>query len=308
MTDLVSAIIPTYNYGRFVGRAIQSVLSQTHPAMECIVVDDGSTDETRQVLARYAERIVMIRQDRRGVSSARNRAIAAARGEFVALLDGDDWWKPRKIETQLALLRSRPDLGCVGCGFEHVYPDGRIDRFPGRANVFSRPETLRRVARRTYWVGGSGSGALIRRSVLDRLGGFDELLAAAEDWDMWVRLAADSTIDNVSEVLVSISRHGTGVFRDARLMETNQWKVYRKLTRERAGVLNVWDRRRLRAAILADAARESRGSNEALVYYIRSLGAWPFSHKPARALAALAARRLFMRGRAASRGLRWSQS
>jgi glycosyltransferase involved in cell wall biosynthesis len=302
MTPLVSAVIPCFNYGRFVARAIESVLGQTYTNIECIVVDDGSSDDTCDVLRRFSGRIHAISQPHHGVSLARNAAIAVARGEFIAFLDGDDYWHPGKIEQQLGLLTSRPELGCVGCGLEHVYPDGRVEPIAGKVNREDPRNTHRNIALRRFWVGGSGSGGVVRRAVLDRVGLFDETLVAAEDWDMWLRIAAETGIDNVETQLVSINRHGTGVFRNARLMETNQWKVYQKIVDRWPALLSTADKRRLKALILADAARESPVRGDAVTYYLRSLKEWPFSYPRTRAAAILTVRSLqaAVQGRGAS--------
>jgi glycosyltransferase involved in cell wall biosynthesis len=290
MKPLVSAVVPTYNYARFIGRAVESALTQTYSPMECIVVDDGSEDDTPQQLLRFGERIRVIRKAHKGVSSARNAALAVARGEFIAFLDGDDCWHPTKVDRQLELLARRPDVGFVGCGLEHVYPDGTVERITGRSNPYDRRQTLRLIASRRFWPGGSGSGVFVRRSVLDVAGRFDENLVAAEDWDMWLRIAAITDVDNVPDVLVSIHRHGTGVFRDSKLMETNQWKVYRKAITAWPDILTITDRRRMRALILADAAREAGAGSQALRRYLLSLKEWPFNYRRARAAAALTVR------------------
>jgi glycosyltransferase involved in cell wall biosynthesis len=291
--DLVSAVIPAYNYARFVAGAITSVLEQTYPALECIVVDDGSTDETRAVLETFGDRIRVVYQENRGLSAARNTGIAAARGRYIAFLDADDRWRPGKVERQVRWLQSHPDVGCLGCGREHVESDGSRVTFPGQANTRSREDTLRAIAVRKFWVGGSGSGALVRADVLSRVGNFDESLSAAEDWDMWLRFAAATGIDNVPDVLTSISRHGTGVFRNVDRMERNAWTVYEKAVKEWPAILGPSDRRQIRALILADAAGESLASGQrrrSLSYLWRALREWPFHARRWRTTAAVAVR------------------
>src|SRR5437016_10401011 len=101
---LISAVIPSYNYGHFITDAIESALGQTYPHVEIIVVDDGSTDDTREQLAPYSERVCYIHQENGGLSAARNTGIRAAKGEWIALLDADDVWHPRKLELQMNCL------------------------------------------------------------------------------------------------------------------------------------------------------------------------------------------------------------
>ena len=111
-TPLVTVIMPTYNYGRYVADAIQSIQAQTFGDFEIVVVDDGSTDDTPAVLARLAEpRLRVIRQERAGTASSRNRGLEAARGEFITWLDADDLWKPTFLERHLAVLEAEPEVG-----------------------------------------------------------------------------------------------------------------------------------------------------------------------------------------------------
>ncbi|MBI5070619.1 MAG: glycosyltransferase [Deltaproteobacteria bacterium] len=279
MEPLVSAVIPTYNYGHFVARAVESVLAQTYHPLECVVVDDGSTDDTPSVLGPYQDRIRVIRQANRGLSAARNAGIAAARGPLLALLDADDAWKPEKIARQVALLAQDPEVGAVGCGVELADAAGNRRTVPVRTIPEAHPARLRSVALREAWVEGSGSGALIPRRVLDEVGPFDEGLRAAEDWDMWLRIAARYRIRNVPETLVTISRHGTGTFRNAEKMQSAQLAVYGSAVARWPVELDAITRRRMRALILADAGGELAAAGHvgpALSRYLASLGTWPF--------------------------------
>ena len=283
MQPLVSAVIPTYNYGRYLSRAVDSVLGQTHAPIECIVVDDGSTDDTLSVLARYRDRIRVITQLNSGAPAAKNTGIRTATGDFIALLDADDWWEPQKIERQLRVFGQNPGLGAVGCGVRQVDRLGRellLEIRPQPVSQWQR--NLRAIATRNLWVGGSQSGILARKTVFDEIGPFDESLGAAEDWDMWMRLVARYSIYNLGDILVNIERHGAGVFRNARRAEENQWRVYRKAVAEWPDVLDARTRRRMRALIFADAGGELLSAGEiplALTKYVESLRQWPFHAK-----------------------------
>jgi glycosyltransferase involved in cell wall biosynthesis len=296
MPKLVSVVIPTYNYAKFVGRAIDSALAQTYSSVEVVVVDDGSSDDTPEVLARYGDRIRAIRQDNKGLSGARNTGLKAARGDYVALLDADDYWRPDKLEKQVALAERVPNVGAVGCVGEAVDRTGatlgfiRFD-YPVSAPP-DRTSEFRGVAAREHWVGCSASGALIPKRVLDDVGGFDETLRAAEDWDMWLRIASKYTIRNTPELLCSICQHGTGTFRNPEKMETNQWKVYENAVARWPDLLDARTRRKMRALILADAGGEYvTGKNYAMALrrYFASVRAWPMHggrwYKVARLLA-----------------------
>jgi glycosyltransferase involved in cell wall biosynthesis len=122
---LVSVVVPTYNRAYIIAQAINSVLAQTYRDIEIIVVDDGSTDATSEVISKFGPKVRFFRQRNAGVSAARNLGLRAARGEFVALLDSDDAWLPWKIEAQVAVLRAFPEVGMVWTDMKAVDPDGR---------------------------------------------------------------------------------------------------------------------------------------------------------------------------------------
>ena len=177
---LVSAVIPTYNYAQYLPEAVESALAQTYPNMEVIVVDDGSTDRTRECLAPYRERIAYIYQPNRGLSAARNTGIAAARGEWIALLDSDDTWHPEKTALQLRAAEGMDHLALVG--------SPPADRMPEHL----APPVVRVLEVRDFLLNVplGPSSALIRRRCLEDVGLFDESLTSVEDRDMWLRLSA----------------------------------------------------------------------------------------------------------------------
>jgi glycosyltransferase involved in cell wall biosynthesis len=196
-TPLVSVIIPTYNRGWILAEAIESVLVQGFGDYELIVVDDGSTDRTGEMLRSYGDRLRTLRQANRGVSAARNAGTAAARGEWIAFLDSDDLWLPRKLERQVAFLEDRPDAEI--CQTEEVWiRDGRRVN-PARKHrktggmIFERSLELCLV---------SPSAVMLRRGLLEGLGGFDESLPACEDYDLWLRVSRRRPVHLVPEALV----------------------------------------------------------------------------------------------------------
>lgn len=208
----VSVIIPTWNRARELGNAIDSALAQTVRPFEIVVIDDGSTDGTAEVLARYGDAIRVVRQHNQGVAAARNAGIAVARGELLAFLDSDDVWLPRKLELQLQRFDAGPDLGLVHCGadFEGIGP--RIDGMEG----WVATEILR-LDREV--IVAHGSGVMVPRRVAEEVGGFDERMRVSEDWDFCYRVAARYRIGFVAEVLVRYARHTTGLHRDFSKME-----------------------------------------------------------------------------------------
>jgi glycosyltransferase involved in cell wall biosynthesis len=281
MSKLVSVIIPTHNYARFIRRAVDSVLAQTYPSVECVVVDDGSTDDTPQVLAGYGDRIRVIRTQQQGPATARNAGIRSATGEFIAFLDADDRWLDHKLARQVEVLETDPSLGAVGCAVIFVNAAGDETgrhTFPTPPVPTNLERQLRDLACRRLWVGGSCSGVLVRRPVLDDVGLFDESLKAAEDWDLWMRLVAKHPYRNLPEPLVQITRHDTGFARNVEKVERNQWLVHDKAVERWPHVLKGLARKRMRALIHADAGGEYLGGDRfdlALRRYTASLCEWP---------------------------------
>jgi len=179
----ISVIIPTYNRIETLPRAIESVMVQTHPANELIIVDDGSTDGTVAWLGEHYPQIKLIKQQNSGVSAARNRGIEVASGEWIALLDSDDEWLPKKLEKQLALLASEPE-------FKLVHGDEIWIRNGVRVNQ------MKKHSKKGGWIfqdclplcAISPSAVMIHRSIFDDVGLFDETLPACEDYDLWLRI------------------------------------------------------------------------------------------------------------------------
>lgn len=189
----VSVIIPTHNRFDLLPHAIDSVLGQTFKDFELIVVDDGSTDETQDLLRSYEAkgRLRGIRiEKRQGGNAARNAGLRLARGEFLAFLDDDDIWIPKKLESQLRVLERAPGVALVGCWFVR---DGLVEKLP-----LEIPERMLLAGNFV----GSFSFCMFRKSDLLAVGGLDETLRNSQDWDLWLRLAERGRIYIVPECLV----------------------------------------------------------------------------------------------------------
>jgi glycosyltransferase involved in cell wall biosynthesis len=180
----VSVIIPTYNRARIIKEAVDSVLAQDYKDFELIVVDDGSSDNTAEVLTGYGDDVRVIFQENKGVSAARNRGIAEACGELVAFLDSDDLWLPQKLSAQVEFFNQRTDA--LICQTEEIWVRNGIRVNPRQRHkkpsgmIFKPSLGLCLV---------SPSAVMIRRDLLDRTGGFDETLPACEDYDLWLRIS-----------------------------------------------------------------------------------------------------------------------
>ncbi len=211
MNDLVSVIIPVYNGAEFVGAAIESAQTQTHRNLEIIIVDDGSTDTSLQIVHEYAAhdaRIRVIPQKNGGVAKARNTAIEAAGGDFIAPLDADDLWLPNKIERQLqAMSVAGRDCGFVYCWWASIDPAGKVlDRSPRWTIAGPQFEMLFVIN-----VTGNASVPLFRKQCLVEAGGYNPELAAAksggcEDLEVALRIASRYTIAVVPDILVGYRR------------------------------------------------------------------------------------------------------
>ena len=199
---LVSVIIPTYNRGWVVKEAIDSVLDQDFSDYELIVVDDGSNDNTREILEAYGKAIRVLQQSNRGVSVARNRGIAEAAGRLIAFLDSDDLWLPRKLTTQVKFFEENADAVInqtqeiwIRNGLR-VNPKKRHHKFSGM--IFERSLALCLV---------SPSAVMIKKSLFDAVGVFDEQLPACEDYDLWLRVSCRYPVHLMDTPLV-IKRGG----------------------------------------------------------------------------------------------------
>jgi glycosyltransferase involved in cell wall biosynthesis len=179
---IVSVIIPSYNYGHFVSEAIESVLSQTYPHHEIIVVDDGSTDRTFEVVAHYPS-VFYVRQENAGLSAARNRGIQECRGEYVVCLDADDRLLPQHFEISLEAFQSHPDVGWV-CGTFRYFGNEPPWRYGHRCDPM--PDHFGLLLRSNFI--GAPHAVMYRRQVLAKSGGFDECLKSCEDWELYLRL------------------------------------------------------------------------------------------------------------------------
>jgi glycosyltransferase involved in cell wall biosynthesis len=197
---LVSAIIPTYNCSRYLEEAIDSALAQTYPHVEVVVVDDGSTDQTAGVAASYGNAVKYVYQENRGTATARNTGIAHSRGELIALLDHDDRWLPEKLERQVPYFED-PTVGMVHTG-------GRVIDIQSKAITSEYlPQAELDVHDLMEWCRVGCATTMFRRSVIERVGVFDEALPGADDWDMWIRIAAVSRVMGCPEILVEIGEH-----------------------------------------------------------------------------------------------------
>lgn len=193
---LVSVIIPTFNRAEVVARAVNSVLNQTFKDFECIVVDDGSTDETGSVLLEFADKIKLIKTENRGVSAARNLGAELAKGMYIAFLDSDDEWKPQKLQKQLDFMQKS--------GFRITQTDEtwvRNGKFVNKSAKYIRPSgyifyNCLEVCAVTP------SSVMMEKTLFFEYGGFDETFPVCEDYDLWLRMSLRENFGLIDEPLI----------------------------------------------------------------------------------------------------------
>ena len=301
----ISVVIPTYNAAATVAEAVRSVLAQTRPADEVIVVDDGSTDETASALAAFGPPVRVIRQANGGVSSARNRGVGEATGVVIAFLDADDFWHPRKLERQVPVLLADPALGLLGTG---------TFAWPGAVPTLAEPLPPARPVALTDLVvrnAFAASSVVARADVLRAAGEFDTRQQGTEDYDLWLRVAQFAAVANLPTPLTGYRVATAGsLSKNAARMEAGMRLILGKLAA--AGVFA--GKPRLRARVwgyfhysCGYMHSQARDWSAAAGHLARSLTRYPLAYSPAevrhpfgrlRLLAACAVKTLTRRGAA----------
>ena len=210
----VSVIIPTYNRSKYIRRAIDSVLKQTFTDYEIIVIDDGSTDNTGEILRGYGERVSYIRQSNQGISASRNRGIGIAKGKYIAFLDSDDEWVPEKLALQVKLLDNDERLGLVCSRMVILNEQG------DQCGMKPQKRTGKNF-RELVEIGGDlpTSTIMTRKECFDKVGVFDKDLPPMEDFEMWVRIASQYDVYTIPDkILAYYYRHGHQITSDKTLV------------------------------------------------------------------------------------------
>jgi len=265
MAPGVSVIIPTYNRWPMVREAVESVLAQTDRSFELIVVDDGSEDETTEKLIGYGSSPRVLRQPRRGVAAARNLGVRSSAGKYLAFLDSDDLWRRRKLETQVAFMEARPEVEI--CQTEEIWirrgirvnPKWRHRKPAG--DIFRASLDLCLV---------SPSAVMMTRDLFEREGGFDETFPVCEDYDLWLRIAADTPVHLIRQALV-LKRGGHQDQLSHSTWGLDRFRVLaikKLLDAGLRGEKRIWAIEALagKVAILAKGARRRGKECDALIY------------------------------------------
>lgn len=201
----VSIIIPTFNRAHYIGDAIKSVLSQTYSSWELLIVDNGSTDNTAVIVKDYVRadaRVRYLREDCKGVSRARNTALAEAKGEYIAFLDDDDLFLPEKLKIQTDFLKAHPEVDFVYGQIEIINAKGELLWIDPKKPVLTFADLFEESGIRIQSV-------MCRKSCFDSIGGFDETLTMGEDYDLWLRAAAKYRFEYLAVPFVKMRFHDT---------------------------------------------------------------------------------------------------
>ncbi len=222
-TQTISVVIPVYNGANHIAEAIQSALDQTVLPDEIIVVDDGSTDDTLSVLAQFGSTIRIIRQKNKGNAAARNTGVLTARGTWIAVLDADDVWEPQKLETQL---KHTSDADIIYTNVRNFGEAGYVSEITFGQNEMPSGEVLTELLRDNFI---AHSSVLMRRSIVESVGGYDESLLACCDWDLWLRLAMrGARVRAVEEPLTRYRWRPDSTSKKFRLSCRNRLRVLKK--------------------------------------------------------------------------------
>ena len=275
----VSVVIPTYNYAQYIKEAIDSVLVQTHKDCEIIVVDDGSTDDTKGVVSQCGPDVKYIYQKNQGVSAAKNIGIRNSEGEYIAILDSDDLWLPSKIEKQIRLFEANSGLGLV-------YSDGLVfgeerpwDDFSLGGNMnFYRGRIFDKLILGNFI---PSTSALIKRDCFDKVGLFDINLGVCEDWDMWLRISLHYEVDYVDELLVKRRKHRGSLVTKVEVMEESALKMLNNIFLEK-NVPSILKRKAYSNAYLRSGGlyRNAMKLGKSRSRFFKSLLLYPFSFTP----------------------------
>lgn len=280
----VSVVIPCYNYAHYLPDAVNSVLAQDYPHVECIVIDDGSKDRTREVAEGYGDRIRYVYKQNAGLSAARNTGIEVATSPFIVFLDADDWYAPTFLSTMMAAFRTMPDsVGLLACDMNHVNADGSLQVRKSLPEAALPVITVFDLLVKNQYCPAS---AVLRRSVFATCGGFDTSLTSTEDREMWLRVASRYEVRMLDKDLVFLRNHGASMSKNADRMKANMLRVLRKCRlaqvmpqSRRAGWAKAYSYNHFHMAwMYYDEGRALKGIGELL----KSWCYWPFFGNPRR--------------------------
>lgn len=262
----ISVIIPAYNHARWLPKCIESVLNQTLKPHEIIVVDDGSTDNTAEIIAKYPVRY--IRQENAGCPAARNRALREATGDWIAIVDADDYWLPQKLELQARAIRN--EALCY-CGVTRLYKDGHTEE----AEFYDTGQIKSALRHKSALY---PSALLIRKDAITQVGGFNEQIAAGEDWEICLKLSRIFDFVGIREPLVIYNVTEAGMTANPTLIINSLEQIVSAASAHLPPIRRFIESHRLRSerlTLVAVTFRQKGDSKNCLRYACRAFLQWP---------------------------------
>lgn len=232
----VSVVMPAYNAAATIAASVQSVLAQSYVDWELIIVNDGSTDATAEIVTPFLSdgRVVLIGQQNGGVARARNAGLERSCGEFIAFLDSDDLWEPEKLAEQVASFRrGGPSLGLVHTRYVSFAGDPSRTRRKDDDSCFGALPSAERILVYDFI---ATSTVMVRAAILEEVGLFDETLFGTEDWDLWIRILSRYGEAKLDRVLVRYRESAGGLSANALKHRAEEWKVIEKQLLNRSGL------------------------------------------------------------------------
>lgn len=215
----VSIVMPTYNAAPHIGDATQSILSQSYRDFELIIVDDGSTDGTLDIIDSFDDkRITLINRSGSGITGALNRGLREASGKYIARQDGDDISHPDRLEKQVSFLKEHPKVALVGTASKIIDENGRLI---DKRHVLRQP-TIDDLVQKNRFIHGS---VMMRRDAVESVGGYDETFKYTEDYDLWLRIAEKHPVRNIDEFLYNLRLLNTSIY-GSELFEVKLWELF----------------------------------------------------------------------------------
>jgi len=282
----VSVIIATYNYGRYIKTAIDSVLAQTYSDVEIVVVDDGSKDNTRDIVTSYGDSVKYIYQKNRGPAAARNTGIFESKGEFIAFLDADDYYAKDNLKIKMSFLENTDGAGWIFSDWQYVDEDKKILDKGSTKFKFAEKKLTGMIFEdliyhRNYI---SPCSVVIKRSILKDIGYFDPDVRSQEELDLWLRTSLKYPVYYIDDVLVYVTVHSNSLSRDF-----SKWVYGNALIVEKLKYLIPKDfpnRKRVLNRIIADKHTylgrdfEQKGElKNAMNSYLQSIKQFPFQKR-----------------------------
>jgi glycosyltransferase involved in cell wall biosynthesis len=226
---LVSIIIPMYNSAHTISDTIHSVMAQTYDNYEIILVDDGSTDTTKEVIRHYDDAVTYVYQVNGGPSSARNTGIKRAKGDLIAFLDADDVWVPHKLSKQVEMFADNPQLGLCASACNNCNSDLEIEELHDICPTSSQRIWKEMLVQNLF----ATPTVVVRRECFDKAGLFNESFGFAEDWDMWLRIVSCHTAAYSNEPLCLCRRLDNGLTKTVSPKKMQDWETIIKLHKSR---------------------------------------------------------------------------